>query len=59
MEKILRDRLNHLRSKYQEITHVKLTKTINLEKANKLSAQIEELMWILNKYNTYKKLNEK
>jgi len=56
MEKILKDRLNHLKSKYQDLTHFKLTKTFNITKINMLKAQIDEVKWLINKYN---KENEK
>ena len=56
MEKILKDRLNHLKSKYQDLTHFKLTKTFNTTKINMLKAQIDEVEWLINKYN---KENEK
>ena len=56
MEKMLKDRLNQLKSKYQEITNVKLTKIINTSEAEILNSKIQEIKWLICKYN---KLNEK
>lgn len=51
INKILKDRLNHLKSDYKEMTNVKLTKVINTTKVNILKAQIDEIQWILKQFN--------
>lgn len=56
MEKILKDRLNHLKSNFKEMTNVKLSKIINTTKVNMLKAKIEEIEWLLNKINDGKKI---
>lgn len=49
MEKILKDRLNHLKSRLKEITQPKLTKIINAEEQKGIEIRIDEIEWLLNK----------
>jgi 5-formyltetrahydrofolate cyclo-ligase len=41
--KIIKDKINALKSQLEEVNHVKLTKTIDPEKSSKLTFQIEIL----------------
>jgi hypothetical protein len=43
MEKIINDRLNHLKSLYSQESRVKLTKIVSKEKLLELSIRIDEL----------------
>ncbi len=43
MNKIINDRLNHLKSLYSQESRVKLTKTVSKEKLLELSIRIDEL----------------
>jgi hypothetical protein len=43
MDKIINDRLNHLKSLYSQESRVKLTKTVSKEKLLELSIRIDEL----------------
>lgn len=56
MKKILKDRLNHLKSEYAFIYQPKLTKVGIDEQKLILHSKIEEIEWLINKYN---KINEK
>ena len=49
LQKIFKDRLNHLQSEVKGVTSVKLTKRFDLQTLSKLNIQIEELMWMKNK----------
>ena len=52
MEKIIKDRLNALRSELQQEAVPKLTKTINHQKITSLNYKIGELEYILSKAGT-------
>jgi hypothetical protein len=53
MEKILNDRLNHLKSDLADLTKVKLTKDISKYETKILiqKGKIEELEWLIYKFN--------
>lgn len=54
MEKIIKDRINALRSRRTEMLHKKLTKDIDIEKAHELSIRIEELEMLMLKLPSIK-----
>lgn len=47
--KVIKDRLNELKSKLSEETNVKLTKRLNEMKIYSLSIRIDELEWLIEK----------
>lgn len=49
MEKILKDRLNTLKSRLADETHVKITKVINQYRVKELEIRISEVEWLLKK----------
>lgn len=49
MTKIIKDRLNELKSKLSQETATKLTKRLNEMKIYSLNIRIEELEWLLEK----------
>lgn len=46
--KIIKDKINAVRSELAEVTYCKLTKTINVEKREELKAQIKILKTLIN-----------
>jgi hypothetical protein len=52
MEKILKDRLNMLKSKRKEYANPKMDKHIEQEQLLVFDAKIEEVHWMLSKVNT-------
>jgi len=50
MEKILKDRLNHLKSDLKQLTTPKLSKIVSYEQELGLRIRIDEVKWLIEKY---------
>lgn len=50
MEKLLKDRLNELKSKLADLEQPKLSKIVSYEEAQGLRIRIEEIRYLLNKH---------
>lgn len=51
MEKLLKDRLNALKSKLSDLEQPKLTKIVSYEEAQGLRIRIDEIQYLISKHN--------